>query len=66
LPSARDSTLGKAPFAVRGFAEWHLPSVTLGKAFAECKQGFAECNRHLAKPVNPIVRENVVELEYAG
>ena len=28
---------------------------TLGKAFAECKLAFAECNRHSAKPVNPVV-----------
>ena len=33
-----------------------LPSgVTLGKEFAECKLAFAECNRHSAKPVNPVV-----------
>jgi len=55
LPSARSPTLGKDPFAVGGFAEWRLPSVTLGKEFAECKLAFAECNRHSAKPVNPVV-----------
>ena len=32
-----------------------LPSVTLGKEFAEYKLAFAECNRHSAKPVNPVV-----------
>jgi hypothetical protein len=53
LPSAK--ALGKDPFAVGGFAEWRLPSVTLGKEFAECKLAFAECNRHSAKPVNPVV-----------
>jgi hypothetical protein len=37
------------------FAEWRLPSVTLGKEFAKCKLTIAECNRHLAKPVNPVV-----------
>ena len=51
LPSARNPTLGKDPFAVGGFAEWRLPSVTL----AECKLAFVECNRHSAKPVNPVV-----------
>jgi len=56
LPSARNPTLGKDPFAVGGFAEWRLPSVTLGKEFAECKLAFAECNQHSAKPVNPVVR----------
>ena len=55
LPSARNPTLGKNPFAVGGFAEWRLSSVTLGKEFAECKLAFAECNRHSAKPVNPVV-----------
>ena len=55
LPSARNPTLGKDPFAVGGFAEWRLPSVTLGKEFAECKLAFAECNRHSAKPVNRLV-----------
>jgi hypothetical protein len=34
-------TLGKAPFAVDFFAECDLPSVTLGKPFAECFMGFA-------------------------
>ena len=38
-----------------GFAEWRLPSVTLDKEFAEGKLAFAECNRHSAKPVNPVV-----------
>jgi hypothetical protein len=28
------------------FAERSLPSVTLGKLFAECFLGFAECLRH--------------------
>jgi hypothetical protein len=50
--------LSKATFAVRGFAEWRLPSVTLGKGFAECKQAFAECNWHSAKPLNPVVVVN--------
>jgi hypothetical protein len=32
-----------------------LPGVTLGKAFAECFLGFAECPRHSAKVLNPVV-----------
>jgi hypothetical protein len=32
-----------------------LPSVTLGKAFAECKIVFAECLRHSAKNAIPVV-----------
>jgi len=55
LPSARNLTLVKDLFAVGAFAEWCLPNVTLGKEFAECKLAFAECNRHSAKPMNPVV-----------
>jgi hypothetical protein len=36
LPSAREKALGKEGFADVLFAEPSLPSVTLGKAFAEC------------------------------
>jgi hypothetical protein len=32
-----------------------LPSVTLGKAFAECKIAFAVCLRHTAKKLIPVV-----------
>jgi hypothetical protein len=32
-----------------------LPSVTLGKAFAECKMAFAECFRHSTKNAIPVV-----------
>jgi hypothetical protein len=32
-----------------------LPSVTLGKAFAECKIAFVECLRHSAKNTIPVV-----------
>jgi hypothetical protein len=35
-PSAREKALGKEGFADVLFAEPSLPSVTLGKAFAEC------------------------------
>jgi hypothetical protein len=34
-----------------------LPSVTLGKGFAECNRGFAECLGHSAKPLNPVVND---------
>jgi hypothetical protein len=36
LPSARQKALGKEGFADALFAESSLPSVTLGKGFAEC------------------------------
>jgi hypothetical protein len=36
LPSAREKALGKEGFVDALFAELSLPSVTLGKAFAEC------------------------------
>jgi hypothetical protein len=35
-----------------------LPSVTLGKAFAECKIAFAECLRHSAKNTIPVVKRS--------
>jgi hypothetical protein len=49
--------LGKEPFADEIFAECSLPSVTLGKAFAECKIAFAECLRHSAKNAIPVVNK---------
>jgi hypothetical protein len=55
LPSAREKALGKEGFADALFAEPSLPSVTLGKAFAECFQGFAECFRHSTKRLIPVV-----------
>ena len=42
-PSARQKTLGKTSFAVKPFVECRLPSVTLGKPFAECFWGFTVC-----------------------
>jgi hypothetical protein len=33
-----------------------LPSVTLGKAFAECKIAFAVCLEHTAKELIPVVK----------
>jgi hypothetical protein len=47
--------IGKEPFADKIFVECSLPSVTLGKGFAECKIAFAECLRHLAKNAIPVV-----------
>jgi hypothetical protein len=32
-----------------------LPSVTLGKGFAECKIAFAVCLEHTAKELIPVV-----------
>jgi hypothetical protein len=55
LPSARQIVLGKEAVADVQFAERSLPSVTLGKAFAECKIAFAECLRHSAKQLIPVV-----------
>jgi hypothetical protein len=55
LPSARQKVLGKEAVADVQFAERSLPSVTLGKAFAECKIAFAVCLRHTAKELIPVV-----------
>ena len=57
LPSARYIALGKEPFADKSYAGGSLPSVTLGKLFAECKLGFVECLGHSAKNPCPVVRE---------
>jgi hypothetical protein len=55
LPSARQIVLGKEAVADVQFAERSLPSVTLDKAFAECKIAFAVCLRHTAKELIPVV-----------
>jgi hypothetical protein len=55
LPSARQKVLGKDVVADVQFAERSLPSVTLGKAFAECKIAFAVCLEHTAKELIPVV-----------
>jgi hypothetical protein len=55
LPSARQIVLGKEAVADVQFTERSLPSVTLGKAFAECKITFAVCLRHTAKELIPVV-----------
>jgi hypothetical protein len=36
-----------------------LPSVTLGKGFAECKIAFAVCLEHTAKKLIPVVNTRV-------
>jgi hypothetical protein len=55
LPSARQKVLGKETVADVQFVERSLPSVTLGKAFAECKIAFAVCLRHTTKELIPVV-----------
>jgi hypothetical protein len=59
LPSvkwhSRQKVLGKKTAADVQFAERSLPSVTLGKAFAEYKIVFAEYLRHTAKELCPVV-----------
>jgi hypothetical protein len=36
-----------------------LPSVTLGKGFAECKIAFAVCLEHTAKKLIPVVTHGI-------
>jgi hypothetical protein len=55
VPSAREKVLDKEVFADVLFVEPSLPSATLGKDFAECFSGFAECFRHSAKRPIPVV-----------
>ena len=55
LPSARQIVLGKEAVADVQFAERSLPSVTLGKAFAECKMTFVMCLKHTTKELIPVV-----------
>jgi hypothetical protein len=49
LSSAQYKVLRKEVVADVQFTEPSLLSVTLGKTFAECFLGFAECFRHSAK-----------------
>jgi hypothetical protein len=60
LPSVRKKVFGKEPFADEIFVECSLPSVTLGKGFAECKIAFAECHRHSAKNAIPVVLQSSI------
>jgi hypothetical protein len=62
LPSARQKVLGKEAVADVQFAERSLPSVTLGKAFAECKIAFVVCLRHTAKELIPVVNARYLVL----
>jgi hypothetical protein len=47
--------LGKEPFDDTRFAVYPLPSVTLGKVFAECIFDFADCIRWWVKLYNKII-----------
>jgi hypothetical protein len=62
LPSAREKTLGKEGFADALCVEPSLPSATLGKGFAECFCGFAECFGHSAKPANPVFHNHTQKI----
>jgi len=56
LQSARQKTLGKELFAVRSYTVSCLSRAAHCKHFAMCFLGFAECLRHLAKQLNPVVK----------
>ena len=45
----------KSALPINFFAVCALPSAALGKGFAECNIAFAECLRHSAKNLNPVV-----------
>jgi hypothetical protein len=62
--NARQKVLGKEAVADVQFAERSLPSVTLGKVFAECFLGFAECLRHSTKELCPVVLEVICTPKY--
>jgi hypothetical protein len=62
LSSARQKVLGKEAVIDVQFAERSLPSITLGKVFAECFLGFAECLRHSAKELCPVVMRTLMHL----
>jgi hypothetical protein len=55
LPSVRNKAPGKELFADKFFTGCSLLSATLGKGFAECFSGFAECPGHSAKRSSPVV-----------
>jgi hypothetical protein len=66
LSSARQKVLGKEVVADVQFAERSLSSVTLGKAFAECKIAFVVCLEHTAKELIPVVCvADVLACQYA-
>jgi hypothetical protein len=55
LSSARQKVFSKESIADIRFAKTSLPRVTLVNAFAECFLGFAECLKHSAKKLCPVV-----------
>jgi hypothetical protein len=55
VSSAQEKVLDKDDFADVLFTEPSLPSATLGKDFAECFSGFAECFSHSSKHPIPVV-----------
>jgi len=55
LPSARQTALGKDPFANGKFPEGSLPRAALGKAFAEGLIAFAEGLRPSTKILSAVV-----------
>ena len=60
LPSAQYVALGKETFADGFFVDCSLPNAALGKAFAECNRGFAECPKHSTKSPSAVVRGAMV------
>jgi hypothetical protein len=66
VSSARQKVLGKEVVVDVHFTETSLPSVTLGKAFAECILGIAECFRHSTKKLFPVlVNDDIRYVVYA-
>ena len=63
LPSVRQKVLGKETAANVQFAERSLPSVTLGKAVAECEIAFAVCLEHTAKKLIPVVTFSIISFQ---
>ena len=53
VPDERHSA--KRALPINFFAVCSLPSAALDKGFAECNLAFAECLRHSAKNLNPVV-----------
>ena len=43
-----------------------MPRVTLGKGFAECIWGFAECHRHSAKSLSPVVYADSSDMSHSN
>jgi hypothetical protein len=47
--------LGNEPFTDKTIVECSMPSVTVGKDFAECKKAFVECLEHSTKNASLVV-----------